>query len=86
MSENPLIRPRLVRLLKERPRLINLGFREEVLDEIDHKMCQRRSPQHVAEKVSDILINETGDSVRPALRKRAEQRISKMNNSVIDNL
>lgn len=86
MSDQPLLQPRIIRLLKDRPRLISFGLREDVLDELDAKMCQRRSPQSLADKLSDVLVNEASDSMRPAIRRRAEQRVSKMNETVFQNL
>lgn len=86
MRDNPLVQPRMVRLLKERPRLINFGIREEVLDQLDGQICKRRSPQHLAERVSDVAIRDTSDAVKPVMRNRIEQKIENMNDEALNNL
>lgn len=86
MRDNPLIQPKLVRMLKQRSRLIDLGIREEVLDQLDNRMCQRRSPRHIAERLSDTVVNEASDATRPVMRDRVEKKVDEINNKMLSDL
>lgn len=86
MREEPLIQPRLIRMLKDRPRLIDFGLREEVLAELDNQICERRNPQTVAERISDRVSSEVSNTTRPVVRRRVQERMERMNRERLQNL
>lgn len=84
--DNPLIQPRFVRILKDRPRLIDFGLRKEVLEELDHQLCARRSPQEIANRISDRVTDEITNTTRPVMRRRAEKKIKELNKDTLRKL
>lgn len=86
MSDEPLIHPRLVRKLKERPRLIDFGLRKEVLEQLDQELCRRRSPQEVANRLSDRVTDEVTNTTKPVMRKRATKKMDELNRTRLRDL
>jgi len=84
--EEPLLRPRLVRFLKERRRLVDFGMREEFFDELERQIAERRTPSRVAEKTADEAFNRTRESATPVVRDRVAKRMEKANKNLLSNL
>lgn len=86
MGEDPLIQPRLVRMLKDRPRLIDFGVRQEILDELDVRICRRRSPDEVANRLSEQVSNEVQNATRPVMKNRVKNQVDKLNKNQLRRL
>lgn len=84
--EDPIIQPRLVRFLKNRPRAIDAGIREEVLEGMERRIAQRRKPDTVAEKMIDRAFNEVADAAAPPFRDRARNRLENANQGILRNM
>lgn len=83
---DPLIQPRAIRALKNRPRLISLGFREEVLEQMEETVKQRRHPDTVAEKAAQGLKERAEDATEPVVRGRLRNRVRQANERLLKNL
>lgn len=82
----PVIQPRLVRLLKKRPRLIEDDFRKELLDELDKELCRRRAPDRLSDEAVRGMFNRAADSTAPPVRRRVRSRLEQANNGILENL
>lgn len=85
-AEEPILRPRLVRFLKERDRLVDFGFREEFLNELESQVAQRRAPTQLAEKATDAATERARDSAKPVVRDRVRRKMEEANSGVLENL
>lgn len=70
----PVVEPKLCNFLKERNRLIDIGFREEFWDEFGDRIRQRRRPDNIADKAVSSMFRNTEETVRPVARNRARER------------
>lgn len=82
----PLMQPRLVRFLKNRPKLVDRGVREEFLEEVEERMMERRKPDTVAERTVRRMFNEVADAAAPPTRRRVRERLSRANETVLENM
>lgn len=73
IRDQPLCQPRLVRFLRQRPRLVDFGLREQALANLEHNMCERRKPDKVAEHASKQLQEAGEPVVRDTLREQLSQ-------------
>lgn len=80
------MRPRIVRLLKNRPRLVDFGLRQEFLDELDQIATERRKPGRVAERTTENMLNRAAEAGRGPMRRRIERRVDEINGSILENL
>lgn len=85
-EDEPLIQPHLVELLKERPRLIDKGMREKMLDNLARNMAERRTPAVVAERLSSTTVKSVADVSQPVVRDAASERIAQMNGTILENI
>jgi hypothetical protein len=82
----PLIQPRVPRLLKERPKLVGGGIREEFWEGLEQTMKERRQPDKVAEKTVREAFNQTADAAAPPVRDRVRDRLDNANSGILENL
>lgn len=85
-SPSPLVKPRVVRVLRDRPRMVDFGLREEALDELDTIMCERRDPANVAESAVRDGFNNAADAAAPPVRNLVRGRLQEANQGILDNL
>lgn len=85
-AEQPLLQPRVIRFLKQRSKLVDLGFREEVLEQLEAQIVERRTPSRVAEKAADETMNRARESTTPVVRDRVRERMEQANESMLDGL
>jgi len=83
---NPLVRPRAIRLLKKRPKLVDFGLREEVLEQLDQNICKRREPEEIAERTVKRAFNEGADAAAPPVRERIRSRFESANQGILEDL
>lgn len=82
----PLLQPRVIRMLRNRQRLINFGFREEVLEEMEETITRRRTTDTIAHRVSTTMADVMRDSSEPIVRDRIESRLSQANAGALNRL
>lgn len=82
----PIMQPRLIRTLKNRNRIIDFGWREEVLDQAEDVIEQRRHPDTVAERMVQHVKQTAEGAGEPVIRNRMKNRVNQVNDTVLDNL
>lgn len=82
----PLIEPRMIRFLKQRPRLIDKGFRQEFLEEFERQARERRDPGRLAEKTVDKVFARVRESTDEPVKRRARDAVSKVNEGPLSRL
>lgn len=82
----PLLQPRVIRMLKNRNRLINMGLREEILEEMEETINRRRTTDTIAHRISTTMADVLRDSSEPIVRDRMENRLSQMNSGPLNRL
>lgn len=82
----PIVRPHVVRFLKDRPRLVDKGVRQEFLEELEKQMVMRRRPDTAAERAVDAVFDRFRDAGRGVARERVRQRLSEANETVLQNI
>lgn len=81
-STDPIIQPRVIRRLKDRRRVVDFGFREEFLDELDNVLCEMRRPDRIAER----SVKSIGQRTQRASARVVQRAMEKGNQSVFRNL
>lgn len=82
----PLLQPRVIRMLKNRNKIISLGLREEILDEMEDTIARRRTTDTIAHRVSTTMADVLRDSSEPIVRDRMRNRLSEMNSGALERL
>lgn len=85
-EQSPLMEPRVVRLLKQRRRLIDFGMREEILEEMEVILAERRKPGRVAERATENILSRAQEATRRPLANRVESRVDDINDTILDGL
>jgi len=85
-GQNPLVQPRVVRALKNRPRLVDMGFREEMLDNMEAEIIQRRTTDTVAHRISSEVAESVSNAGKPVVRNRVRDRMDKANEGILNRL
>lgn len=80
------MKPRVIRALKGRPRLIDMGMREELLEEVEKNMEERRTPEVVAHRISHNVSSTLQQAGEPVVRNRVANMLGLANDTVIDEL
>jgi len=83
---DPLLKPRLVRLARDRRRLIDLGVRKDVLDQVEGRICERRCAENVGDKLTRETLSSVVDLSQPVVRDKAISGIDKLNRSALEKL
>lgn len=82
----PLFEPRLIRLLKDRPRLVDRGFREEFLEQLEENVRERRKPDTVAEEMAKNLMRRFEDAGGSVVKNRARSALETANEGPLEKL
>lgn len=82
----PLLEPRLVRFLKNRPRLVNRGFREEFLEHLEQNVRLRRTPDAMAERSVQEFIKRFEEAGGSVAKNRTKQALDKANKGPLNKL
>lgn len=85
-EEEPILQPRLVRLLKNRPKLIGGSVREDILEEIEKNITERRKPDRASERVVGRILDEAREASMPVMKGRVKDRMNKANEGVLNRL
>lgn len=86
LLDEPLIHPRVIRRLRERPKLINFGMREEFLEEMEKVVENRRQPGNIAEKASEAAFERFEEAGIEVTRNRTQNTLERANSSILRGL
>lgn len=85
-EKEPILQPRLVRFLKDRPRLVDKGLRREFLEELEREMVERRKPDTVAERMARSTMDRFNQATGKVARKKASAVVNKANDGPLQGL
>lgn len=88
-SENkakPLVEPRLVQFLKDRPRLVDRGLRKEFLEQLEQNIRVRRQPDSMAERTVQEMFRNLEEAGGGVVRDRTKNALEKANNGPLERL
>jgi hypothetical protein len=77
--QDPLFEPRVIRFLKDRPRLVDKGVRKRLLEELENQVRERRKPDTVAEKAVRSVVRSVEQVGENVGRRRAKERLRQVN-------
>lgn len=80
----PLVEPRVIQALEERPRLIDMGVREEMWSQLEANIRERRTANTVASRISHSLMNTVQGSAEPVVRDRLNKNLNRVNDSILN--
>jgi hypothetical protein len=86
LLDDPLIEPRLIRRLRDRPRAVDFGFRDELLAQLDEVICDRRRPDNVAEQGVLMAFDRIQEAGGKVAKRRASNFLQNRNTDVLENL
>lgn len=81
-EEDPVCQPHLVRLLRRRPKLVDIEMRDKTLLYLEQTICERRKPGRVAEKT----VRAAEEVAEPAAMGSVRDGLNKANSSVFKRL
>lgn len=84
--DKPVVQPRLVRFLKNRPKLVGGGLREELWEEMEQALTERRTPDKVAERGTKKAIQEAAGVADPVARRRIADAMESANEGPLEKL
>ena len=84
--EQPLFEPRLVEFLRDRPRLVDRGLREEFLQQLAHNMRERRKPDTMAEEVAQSAMRRFEEAGGGVVKERTRKALDKANQGPLERL
>lgn len=82
----PLFQPRVIRFLKDRPKLVGGGLREDFWEEVENNVAERRKPDTAAERLVQNIMERVAESSAPVARKRIRDRFVNANEGLLENL
>lgn len=71
-DDPPLIEPWLFKMLKDRPRLIDKGYREQACDSMCRAIRERRKPDQVAGRLASSVANNAQKTGAKVTKEVAE--------------
>lgn len=74
----PVLQPMVIRALKERNRVIDFGLREEMLEEMEIIISQRRTADTLASRLSHTAMESARESAEPVVRDRLVNQIQRL--------
>lgn len=86
VSQQPLVEPKLIKFLKNRPRLVDKGLREEFLNELEHNVASRRQPDTMAEKTVQNFLRRFEEAGGGVAKERVRVRMEQANETVLNNI
>lgn len=72
-SSDPLVQPRVIRLLKNRRRVVDFGMRKEFWDELESVTENRRRPEEVSQRTVRSGFDRISTATSRVLRRGMEQ-------------
>jgi len=85
-ASEPIVKPHVVRLLKNRPRMVDKGVRRNILDHLDKSMTGNRTPDSIAQRASQRAMKPVQDAASGTVRDHTKQLLDKANGTILKNL
>lgn len=85
-ADQPVVKPRLIRFLKNREKFVGGDLRNEFWNEVDRRVTDRRKPDTAAERVLENLIQEVNEATFPVARRRMRDRLVNANEGTLNRL
>lgn len=85
-QQEPVVRPVLVRALRERPKLVDVEARDRVLEQIEMQIASRRTPDNIAEALSRQTLQQAADLSQPVVRDAMRSRLDRANSNLLRGL
>lgn len=76
-EDNPVVEPKVIRKLKNRDRLVDFGVRQEILEELDKILSDRRKPDRISDDIADVLTRRMRDATKPVARNRVKEQLDR---------
>lgn len=85
-EKEPLMQPRVVKALKNRPRLVDFGVRKQMLEGLEESIAERRHPDRVSERASSTAAETAKQAAEPAARDVLGSVLDRANNTIFNRL
>ena len=85
-ADQPVVKPRLIRFLKNRRKFIGGDVRNELWEEVDRRVTERRKPDTAAERVVQNAIQEVSEASFPVAKGRIRDRLANANENTLSRL
>ena len=85
-AAQPLVEPRVIQFLKDRPRLVDKGLREEFLEQLELNIRNRRVPDTMAERSVQQLFNRVEEAGGGVAKERLRKRMERANKTVLNDV
>lgn len=82
IEEDPVVRARIIRLLRARPKLVELEFRDQLLRNLEQNIEDRRRPSNLSSSVSRTIERVT----EPVIRDTVRDQMNKANETILRRL
>lgn len=82
----PLVQPRIIRLLKDRPKLVMGDRREQFLEQLENSVAQRRVPDVVADRAAGQGFDRAKEAAQPVVRETMRDSMERLNERLLKNL
>lgn len=81
-KQEPIVNPHLIRLLRKRPKLLNIEVRDKFLENLEETIKERRKPRNIG----GIMIDRVQEASRPVADDFLEDRLSEANEKLFRRL
>jgi len=85
-GSDPLVKPHVVRMLKDRPRVVDKGVRRNILDHLDRSISENRTPEKLAENASQRAMEPVRKAAQGTVFDHVKQAADKANGTLFKNL
>ena len=86
LSDEPVCKPWLVRLLRRRPKLVEIEARDKFLENLDRQICERRKPDNVAARLSRNSLRSAETTFEPVVAGTVRDRLAEANGRMLRRL
>ena len=82
----PLVEPRVIKRLKDRPRIVDWGVRKQFLEQLEKVAIERRKPGNVARGAVRTGFDRFQEAGEDVAKETTEEVLEKGNNSIFKRL
>lgn len=85
-EEQPVVQPRVIRLLRKRPKLVAENMRNDILEQVEQNITERRRPDTAAERVVQRVLDEARHAGEQVFSGRVRDRMVEANEGALRRL
>lgn len=85
-EDQPVVQPRVIRLLRKRPKLVAENMRNDILEQVEHNITERRKPDTAAERVVRRVLDEARNAGEQVFSGRLKDRMAEANEGALRRL